>query len=197
MATVLIVEDNLEIAALYERIFARHQTCVLGDVPEAISYLQRGCPDLVIMDFHLPSGSGVEVLSYIRSQDDLKDVPVLGISADDLLKGKAKAEGANAFLTKPIDIRELLDTARRLMSSTRKVPSEAMRAALNAYGEAYQAVFHRMPHGQWTGRQVLIDGQPCDEGWLQAETRRLHSLVANGNDPKHYLQRLIDKLRRL
>src|SRR5262245_59001360 len=118
MATVLIVEDNPEIAMLYERIFERHRTRIFHDVPESIDYLQQERPDLVIMDFHLPSGSGVDVLNYIRSQPSLEDVPVLGISVDDMLKGEAKEQGINAFLTKPIDIGELIKTAQKLLSST-------------------------------------------------------------------------------
>jgi two-component system, NtrC family, response regulator HydG len=197
MAKVLIVEDNPEIARLYESIFAQHQTRVLGDVPDAIIFLQTSRPDLIIMDFHLPSGSGVDVLSYVRSQSSLRDVPVLGISVDDMLKSTATQKGANAFLTKPIDVGELIKTAQGLMSSTRKVPSRELQAILKEYADAYQGVYKRPPKGQWTGTQVLIDGQPCDEAWLKSETRRLQSLVANGNEPKSYLLKLIDKLRRL
>jgi CheY-like chemotaxis protein len=197
MATVLIVEDNPEIARLYESVFAQHQTHVLGDVPDAITYLQKGHPDLVIMDFHLPSGSGVDVLNYIRSQGTLRDVPVLGISVDDMLKSTAKEQGVDAFLTKPIDVGELINTAQGLMSSTHTVPSREMRAILKDYADAYLAVYKRPPKGQWTSGQVLIDGHPCDERWLRAETRRLKSLVQDGSEPKSYLLKLIDKLRRL
>jgi CheY-like chemotaxis protein len=197
MARVLIVEDNPEIARLYESIFAQHQTHVLGDVPDAIMFLQTSRPDLIIMDFHLPSGSGVNILSFVRSQTKLRDVPILGISVDDMLKSTAKQRGVDAFLTKPIDVGELIDTAQSLMSSTRKVPSREMQAMLKEYADAYQGVYKRPPKGQWTGSQVLIDGHPCDETWLKSETRRLKSLVANGNEPKSYLLKLIDKLRRL
>ncbi len=196
MATVLIIEDNPEIAELYESVFAQHKTDVLSDVPEAISYLQRCRPDLVIMDFHLPSGSGVEVLNYIRSQSSLRDVPVLGISVDDMLKDEARQHGANAFMTKPIELGELIHTARALLSSRRKVPPEQMQAVLKDYAAAYQEVYNRPPKGQWTGTHVLIDGHPCDETWLKAETRRLRSLTVAGQ-PRSYLHRLIDKLRKL
>src|ERR1041385_8646484 len=117
MASVLIVEDNPEIAMLYERIFEQHQTYIFSDVPDAITYLQGKSPDLVIMDFHLPSGSGVDVLSYMRSQSDLADVPVLGVSCDDLMKDEATEHGMTAFLPKPIEITELLKTAQRLIST--------------------------------------------------------------------------------
>ncbi len=196
MATVLILEDNAEIASLYALVFEAHNTSIFNDVPDAIDCLKGLQPDLVIMDFHLPSGSGVDVLSYMRSQPRLRDVPVLGVSVDDTVKWEAKEHGLNAFMTKPIDISDLINTAQRLISSPKKVPSHEMRAALTKYAEAYQAVYNRPPKGQWTGTAVLIDGQPCDEAWLYAETRRLRSLTVGGA-PKNYLNRLIDKLRRL
>src|SRR5215467_7647986 len=163
MASVLIVEDNPEIAVLYERIFEEHQTYIFSDVPDAITYLQGKSPDLVIMDFHLPSGSGVDVLNYMRSQSNLKDIPVLGVSVDDELKDLAKAQGMDAFLPKPIDISDLIDTAQRLISTRKQAPSGELRAALNDYAAAYESVYKRKPKGTWTGNEVLIDGQPCDE----------------------------------
>jgi CheY-like chemotaxis protein len=196
MANVLIVEDNPDIATLYERIFRQYRTQIINDVPEAINYLRRDRPDLVIMDFHLPSGSGVDVLSYMRSQSDLMDVPVLGVSCDDMMKDEATEHGMTAFLPKPIEITELLKMAQRLISSNQRVPSEDMKAALNEYAAAYQSVYHKMPEGQWTGTDVLIDGFVCDERWLQSETKRLRSLSNNG-DPRNYLQRLLTKLRRM
>jgi putative two-component system response regulator len=194
MANVLILEDNAEIAVLYERIFAHHKTRILGDVPEAIGYLRRDCPDLVIMDFHLPSGSGVDVLNYMRSQPNLRDIPVLGVSVDDLLKHEAIEQGMNAFLTKPIELSELIQTANRLISSRKKAPSADLRAALNDYAAAYQSVYRRMPKGVWTGSEVLIDGQACDVNWLRGETRRLRSLT-QGGEPRNYLHRLLEKIR--
>src|SRR5258707_3958312 len=163
MASVLIVEDNPEIAVLYERIFEQHQTYIFNDVPDAITYLQGIRPDLVIMDFHLPSGSGVEVLNYMRSQANLKDVPVLGVSVDDEMKDEAKAQGMDAFLPKPIDLTELINTAQRLISTPKKAPGGELRAALNDYAVAYERVYKRKPKGAWTGTQVLIDGHACDE----------------------------------
>src|SRR5258708_15405983 len=198
MATVMILEDNPEIAALYERIFGSHQTNIVGDIPDAIGYLRRTCPDLVIMDFHLPSGTGVDVLNFMRARPGLKDVPVLGVSVDDDLREEAQASGMNAFLTNPIEELDLIKTAQRLISGRpqRRAPSAELRAALDEYAQAYQTVYHRMPKGSWTGTQVLIDGHPCDEHWLRAESTRLCALL-QGGDPRRYLHRLLEKIRLL
>lgn len=196
MVAIVIVKDNKDIAGLYERVFAKYETCILFDMPEAIGYLQHACPDLLILDFHLPSGSGLSVLKYMRLRPSLKEVPVLAISADDMLRGAAKQEGVTAFLAKPFRIGELTKLAEQLMGQSRKAPTAEMRAVLLDYTDAYQSVYQRLPTGQWTGTHVLIDGQLYDDVRLRAEVRRLRSLTIGGR-PQHYLHRLIDKLRRL
>ncbi len=198
MANVMIVEDNPEIAALYEQVFGQHQTNIVEDIPDAIDYLRRIRPDLVIMDFHLPSGTGVDVLNFMRARPGLKDVPVLGISVDDELRDEAQASGMNAFLTKPIEVVDLINTAQRLITSKpqRRAPSAELRAALDEYAQAYQRVYRRMPRGSWTGNEVLIDGHVCDERWLRGEAVRLRRLV-EGGDPRKYLHRLLEKIRLL
>ena len=195
MATVLIVEDNAEIAGLYERIFARHRTHVSDDEPDAIGYLQHDHPDLLILDFHLPSGSGMNILKYVRSQPALKELPVLAVTADDLLRDAATTEGVNVFLTKPFEIRDLVTAAQQLLDAHRSPISASMRSALAEYADAHQKVYNHPPSGQWAGNRVVIDGQICDETWLRTETRRLRSLTAGGGAPRNYLRRLVDKIR--
>lgn len=197
MSHILIVEDNIEIANLYAQVFARHQTVVLNDVPEALVYLQEVRPDLVITDFHLPSRSGGDIVTYIRSTPALRDIPVIGISMDDMLKWEAKERGVDTFLIKPIDIAELYNTAHRLLNSVRKSPTAEMQAALKDYAAAYQKAYNTFPKGTWTGTHVIIEDEPRDESWLRSETQRLREMVAPVKPSRSYLYRLIDKLRRM
>jgi hypothetical protein len=82
------------------------------------------------------------------------------------------------------------------MTGRKRTPSADLRRALDAYADAYKEVYKRMPKGRWTGTDVLIDDQPCDIPWLEAETRRLRSLMVGG-EPRNYLMRLLDKVRRM
>jgi two-component system response regulator VicR len=196
MAHILIVEDNTEIASLYLQVFSQHQTRVLCDVPEAIAYLQEARPDLVITDLHLPTRSGIEILSFIRTTSALKDIPVIGISIDDMLKWEAQERGVDVFMTKPFEVSELYNTARRLMYSVKKSPDARMQAALRDYAAAYHRVYNCFPRGQWTGTHIVIEGVPRNATWLQAEAHRLRG-VAPPRPNRGYVYRLIDRLRRL
>jgi CheY-like chemotaxis protein len=115
VSNILIVEDNPDIAQLYQRLFFQHQTAIYTDTASAIEALSHQCPDLIILDFHLPAGHGLDVLDFVRSQPEMAHIPVLGISADDLLKSKAKAKGLSAFFPKPLDIDQLLTATRQLL----------------------------------------------------------------------------------
>lgn len=207
MANVMVIEDNPDIAALFEAIFTQHQVRIFNDVPEAISFLAQSIrPDLVITDFYLPSGTGKEIANYMRSHAAFADVPILGVSVDDTLKQEAQRAGMTEFLSKPLDLRELVNLAARLITQPEVEPpprvrvkpvlSASMRAALQEYGDAYRKLYQRDPDGRMTDGIVYIGDQPCDENWLRAEIRRLNSLSAGGN-PKNLLMKLIDKLRRV
>lgn len=200
MSRLLIVEDNPDIADLYVTIFADQETVVLSDVPQAIQFLSRHRPDLVITDFHLPSGTGADIISHIRRHSSLADIPVLGISVDDTLKEDLIEQGATAFMTKPLDIGELIGMAQQLLTTPIErltTPALAPEVVLAAYLDAYDAAYHRRPECYWTGRFFLIERQRCDQAWLLSETERLRNVVTKQNAPRNALLRLIDKLRRV
>lgn len=200
MSRLLIIEDNPDIAGLFGAIFAEQDTTVVEDVQPALSFLSRFRPDLVITDFMLPNGTGADIASHIRRNKYLHDVPILGISVDDTQRDEFIERGADAFLTKPLDIPELISMAQRLIMDPPERYTYTMddpQVILNNYLESYEAVYRRRPECYWTGRHFLIDKQRCDQNWLQSETARLQDLMRRPNSPRRNLMRLIDKLRRI
>ncbi len=115
MAHILIVEDNEDIALLYKRMFSKHETDTVNNAPAAIEYLQTKKPDLMILDFHLSGSMGITVLDNIRTREELSSLPIVAISADDLQKEEAQKKGVAAFMTKPIDIDQVMTTIERLL----------------------------------------------------------------------------------
>jgi len=115
MAHILIVEDNDDIALLYKRMFAVHQAEIVVSAPDAIAYLQNCKPDLMLLDLHLSGSMGMSVLDSVRANPTLNSLPIVVISADDLMKEEVQKKGA-AFITKPIDIDEVMTTVGRFLS---------------------------------------------------------------------------------
>jgi two-component system chemotaxis response regulator CheY len=117
----LLVEDDpqlrRQVRACLEELGLQVSEAGTGRL--AIEALQQTPPDLVVLDLMLPEVSGLEICELIRRAPSptLRAVPVLITSARALPQDRAEAEvaGANAYLVKPFDERELAEAVRRLM----------------------------------------------------------------------------------
>jgi len=113
MPKVLVVEDNDSIRQLYERILMRYEITSVDDAEKAFKALEFDAFDLVILDMHLPTISGLEILKHIRQFPRHQQVPVFAISADDRMKFKAQSLGIQLWMTKPIELEDLILAVRQ------------------------------------------------------------------------------------
>ncbi|HET9658234.1 MAG TPA: PAS domain S-box protein [Kineosporiaceae bacterium] len=116
---VLYVEDNLSNLRLMERVVARRPSWRLvhalhGSLAVDLARGQRA--DLVLLDLHLPGMSGTEVLARLRADPATRHVPVYIVSADATRSQKERLleAGADGYLTKPIEVSELLGVLDRV-----------------------------------------------------------------------------------
>ena len=86
------------------------------DIQEALERIQRNGMDLLIIDFHLPDGSGIDLVRGI--QRAAHPVPVILISGDDspAVQQGALAAGARIFMVKPLPPEKLLTTIASILS---------------------------------------------------------------------------------
>jgi PAS domain S-box-containing protein len=112
--TVLYIEDNLSNLQLVERVLSRRPGVRLISAmrPQlGLDLAAEHDPDLILLDLHLPDMPGQEVLRRLRAEPRTAEVPVVILSADarPTLVDQLLGEGARAFLTKPLDVKELLE----------------------------------------------------------------------------------------
>jgi DNA-binding response OmpR family regulator len=111
MKKVLIVEDEV-ICALYLKVeLARHGFNVLkpvGSGEKALGVARENNPDVLIMDIHL-SGKvdGIQTAKEIKSFSDPQVVFITGF-ADDEMKNRAREVESSIFLTKPVNVEQVL-----------------------------------------------------------------------------------------
>jgi CheY-like chemotaxis protein len=124
---ILLVEDSpddvvLTLDALKEGKIRNHVS-VVEDGEEAMAFLRREGrhasaprPDLILLDLNLPCKSGQEVLAEIKSDPQLKRIPVviLTISSDEIHILRAYDCHANCYITKPVDLKQFLDVVRSI-----------------------------------------------------------------------------------
>lgn len=124
---ILLVEDNPGDVRLTQEAFKdgciENTLHVAGDGVEALDYLYRRGdyedaprPDIVLLDLNLPRKNGDEVLDEIRDDPDLKRIPVIVLTSSTTHEDVVNSYdlSANAYLTKPVDPDEFIDTVRVL-----------------------------------------------------------------------------------
>jgi len=85
---------------------------------EALAALRRRKPDVLLLDLMLPDGSGLEVLSSVRSQLATQDLPVIvftGLGHTEAVM-EGFCSGANAYITKPVQAEKLLQAIQVVLS---------------------------------------------------------------------------------
>ena len=112
---ILYIEDNPDNVALMEVILANipgyHlHTAHTAELGLVMALKEK--PDLVLMDINLPGMNGIEALGELRRQEETQDIPAIAISAAATAHEVEKGleAGFVAYLTKPFDIQEMLNT---------------------------------------------------------------------------------------
>jgi PAS domain S-box-containing protein len=118
---LVYVEDNLANLSLIEAVLAPYAGWTLVPALQGrlgVELAREHAPDLVLLDLHLPDIPGDEVLRQLRADPRTAAVPVVVISADATPKSieRLRAAGADAYLTKPLDVRLFLRTLERLLA---------------------------------------------------------------------------------
>jgi CheY-like chemotaxis protein/DNA-binding CsgD family transcriptional regulator len=121
MATILVVDDEVDICQLVKINLEMdgHEVLTAVNGPEALDLVASAAPDLVILDIMMPGIDGWEVLSRIKSDQDMErsQIPVLMLTArtDDLDQVRGAIEGAIRYITKPFSVLDLRDEVARAL----------------------------------------------------------------------------------
>jgi len=114
---VLLTKEALEEAKIVNRI------SVAYDGIQALSFLkkeppfrERETPDLILLDINLPRMDGVEVLSIIKNDPELKRIPVIMLTTSSSEKDILTSYNnyANCYITKPVDLERFMDVVRTI-----------------------------------------------------------------------------------
>ena len=131
--TVLYIEDNLSNLQLVERVLSRRAGTRLISAMRPQLGLELAAehdPDLILLDLHLPDMPGQEVLRRLQAEPRTAQVPVVVLSADARPKliEQLLAEGVRAFLTKPLDVKELLELLQTVATERDQPAPERVNA---------------------------------------------------------------------
>lgn len=128
---ILVVDDSLTIRMQVKELLERNVFHVLlaEDGPQCLKMLEKEKPDAILLDIIMPEMDGIEVCQRIKSDENLKDIPILILTTVTDVENKVKGlnAGADDYITKPFEIAEL--TARLNAIIRNKMLYEELRLA--------------------------------------------------------------------
>jgi CheY-like chemotaxis protein len=106
---ILIVEDDIQLGQAFADVLAisGSKVALVTDGRSALTWLEGSKPDLIILDLHLPYVSGLEILDKIRTDERLKEMKVVVVTADAMRAQEADKQ-ADLILLKPVSLEHLL-----------------------------------------------------------------------------------------
>ncbi len=121
----LLIDDDARLGALVTEYLGRHEidVTVAGDGERGLSVLRKGRFDVVLLDVMLPGADGFEVCRRLRAAPELAALPVIMLTArgDDVDKIVGLELGADDYLAKPFNPRELLARIHAVLRRGRRV----------------------------------------------------------------------------
>ncbi len=119
---ILIVEDNdLNLKLFRDLLGANgYETIETKEGLEAISLTRNLRPDLILMDIQLPEISGLDVTKRIKSDESIRDIPIIAVTAFAMKDDEEKIlrAGCEAYISKPISIEHFLQTIRKFLNES-------------------------------------------------------------------------------
>ena len=119
---ILLVEDNEDDIILTKEAFLENRLTnklnIVKNGMDALRYLKKDepysnavKPNIILLDINLPEMSGIEVLEKIKSEDDLKDIPVVILTTSNLERDIIKSYKlhANCYINKPVNLDDFFE----------------------------------------------------------------------------------------
>lgn len=169
MIRVLVVDDHELVRSGITRMLADDPDidvigqCSSGE--DAIEFVRKARPDIVLMDIRMPGIGGLEATRRILRIDDTIRVIVVTACADDPYPARVMQSGATAYITKGADIREMVRAIRMAHSGQRYIsPEIAQKMALKQLGgdkddEGELSLFDRLSEREMQIAMMVVDCQ--------------------------------------
>ena len=121
MSLILIVEDNEKNLKLVRDILQvkGYATVEAGTAEDGIRIANERKPDLVLMDIQLPGMNGIDALGVLRANSETERIPVIAVTASVMQQDRKHITeaGFDAYLGKPLDLKEFLATVKRILEA--------------------------------------------------------------------------------
>lgn len=120
---VMVIEDNDKNRKLVKMILEanKYEVIEATTAEDSLKYLQQEKPDVILLDIQLPNMDGLELIKMLKSNQDTKDIPVVAVTAYAMKGDKERilSAGCDAYISKPIDTRQLPLVVEDILKKTK------------------------------------------------------------------------------
>lgn len=155
---ILVVEDEAPIRDMLCFVLEQngYQAAIAADYNNAIEMLVEPYPDLVLLDWMLPGGSGIQIAKKMKQHELTRNIPIIMITArgeeEDKIRGLEV--GADDYVTKPFSPKELM---ARIKAVIRRVAPTSLDDVIEVQGLKLDPVSHRV-----TAEEQALDMGPTE-----------------------------------
>lgn len=165
---ILVVEDEAPIREMLCFVLEQkgYQAVEAEDYDTALNKLCEPYPDLILLDWMLPGGSGINLIKHLKREELTRNIPVVMLTARGEEEDKVRGleVGADDYITKPFSPKELV---ARLKAVIRRVSPTALEDIIDVQGLKLDPVSHR----------VSVNEQAVDMG--PTEFKMLHFFMTH------------------
>jgi two-component system sensor histidine kinase/response regulator len=183
---ILIVDDAVDTVELLKKRlrFEGYDTAEAYDGEEALKQVAEYNPDLIILDVMMPKLDGYEVCQRLKSDENTIHIPILMLTGKSEVEDKVKGldKGADHYLAKPFDYKEVSARVRSLVATKAAREKWVEEEKLEALEQMLDEVAHEI-------RNPLTS--------IGGFARRVHDRLPQGDPNKKYLEMIINDVARL
>ena len=117
---VLVIEDNrvnMKLIRVVLQVKGNYKVLEAQNAEEGIDKVYKYHPDVILMDIQLSGIDGLSTTRFIKSDPELRDIPVVAVTSSAMLvdEEKSLAAGCVGQISKPIDVKNFVDTMEQLL----------------------------------------------------------------------------------
>ncbi len=182
-STILIIDDTVDTVELLKKRLRSegYETFEAYDGVEGLKKIKDCSPDVVVLDIMMPKLDGYEVCKRLKSEDSTKHIPILMLTAKGDISDKVKGLdiGADMYITKPFDYKEISARIRSLLTKSAATKELADRERAEALDQMVDEIAHEI-------RNPLVA--------IGGFARRVKKSLPEGDANRKYLETILQNV---
>jgi len=183
MAKILIIEDDISFSQLLESFLIKnkHKVSICTSVKEGCKQIKQQAPELILLDYRLPDGNGMEILEWLH--ENAMHIPAIIMTSFNDIRTAVKTVkmGAHDYITKPVNPDELLMIVNAALTKKTTKRSEEEKNLVDGNTPAAHQVHQYIELVASTELSVIIQGE-SGTGKEQV-ARAIHRLSKRAHNP--------------